>query len=204
MPTGYTHGVGEGTVTDFRTFALQCARAFGATTMQRDEPHDEPPKHRTPSDYYDKQLAQARERIKWLRTLTLEDAQAQAQLAYDEDELAQKGYAAKRAETRRRYEAMLVEVELWRPPSANHVEMKAFMRSQLVESIDFDCRKYAHEYPTRDGAKWLEQETKRTLENIGRYAEEVAKEQARCEEANAWIDALYTSLPPAEATASST
>lgn len=42
MPTGYTHGVQDGTVTEFRDFALICARAFGATILMRDDPMDAP------------------------------------------------------------------------------------------------------------------------------------------------------------------
>lgn len=197
MPTGYTADVGDGKVTDFRTFALRCARNFGATIMQRDDPASDPPKHREPSDYYDKQLAQAQERLAWLRTLTPEQAQAEAIRLHDEDVRTEASYAAKRAETRKRYEAMLVEVDHWTPPTAQHVEMKSFMRSQLAESIDFDCLEYRHEYPTRDGAKWLQEETERAYKNVGRYAEEAAKERERCAGANAWIDALYASLPSA-------
>ena len=45
MPTGYTSGVATGEIKDFKTYALQCARAFGACIMLRDEPmSDEIPK----------------------------------------------------------------------------------------------------------------------------------------------------------------
>lgn len=37
MPTGYTASVQEGKVTEFRDFAMECARAFGALVMMRDE-----------------------------------------------------------------------------------------------------------------------------------------------------------------------
>lgn len=42
MPTGYTSGVAVGKVTDFREFALQCARAFGACISLSDESSDTP------------------------------------------------------------------------------------------------------------------------------------------------------------------
>jgi hypothetical protein len=41
MPTGYTAGVADGTITEFREYALLCARAFGACIMLRDEPVEE-------------------------------------------------------------------------------------------------------------------------------------------------------------------
>ena len=59
MPTGYTAGVATGEIKDFKTYALQCARAFGACIMLRDEPmSDEIPEFK-PSDHYEKSLAKA-------------------------------------------------------------------------------------------------------------------------------------------------
>ena len=40
MPTGYTAGILEGET--FEQYALQCAKAFGALVMMRDEPSDAP------------------------------------------------------------------------------------------------------------------------------------------------------------------
>lgn len=52
MATGYTHPVAEGTVTDFATFALDCARAFGALITIRDDPPGTPiPDEFTPSTW---------------------------------------------------------------------------------------------------------------------------------------------------------
>lgn len=42
MPTGYTADIKDGIT--FRDFALRCARAFGATIMQRDEDISIPPR----------------------------------------------------------------------------------------------------------------------------------------------------------------
>jgi len=41
MPTGYTTDIYNGKDVSFRDFALNCARAFGACIMQRDDPADE-------------------------------------------------------------------------------------------------------------------------------------------------------------------
>ena len=38
MPSGYTEGVASGKVTEFKEYALLCARAFGACISLRDEP----------------------------------------------------------------------------------------------------------------------------------------------------------------------
>lgn len=197
MPTGYTADVADGKVTDFRTFALRCARQFGATIMQRDDPLDEPPKHREPSDYYEKQLAQAKARYAELVAMTPEQAEDAARAEYGQRRAQAAEWQRKKDETRNRYNAMLAEVMAWEPPTAEHVGLKKFMIDQLVESRKFDCHNYASDEVERlDGADWLERERTRTFESIGRYAKEVAEEQARCDGANAWIDALYASLAP--------
>ena len=64
MPTGYTADVMDGKVTDFKLFAMQCARAFGALVIMRDEPlNAEIPDEFSPSNYHFQELEQARERL---------------------------------------------------------------------------------------------------------------------------------------------
>jgi hypothetical protein len=63
MPTGYTEGVSKGEITDFKVYALRCARAFGACVMLRDEPvTDEIPEFE-PSDYHQKRLKEAQTQL---------------------------------------------------------------------------------------------------------------------------------------------
>jgi hypothetical protein len=194
MPTGYTADVADGKVTDFRTFALRCARNFGATIMQRDDPASDPPKHREPSRYAEGRVAECRARLAALNAMTLADAEREATAQYEKALADEATYRAERRATRQRYEAMLVKVRAWEPPTAAHVGMREFMEKQLVESIDFDC----HEYPSRvmklKGAAWLEREKEHEMNNLARNAEQAAEEIARCDGANAWIDALYASL----------
>lgn len=195
MPTGYTADVGDGNVTDFRTFALRCARQFGACVMQRDDKMDEPPKHREPSDYNAKGLATARARLAELDTFTLDDAQRAAQAEFDAAIKSHNEYAAKRAETKVRYEAMLAEVDRWTPPTAEHVGMWDFMRKQLLESIDFDCRSYGSGPELLTAVAWLEAAKEKARHDVAYHAKGDAEEQERCASSNRWIDALYASLP---------
>lgn len=62
MPTGYTAAIADGI--DFKTYALSCARAFGALVEMRDEPANAPiPEEFKPSSYYVTSLASAREEV---------------------------------------------------------------------------------------------------------------------------------------------
>ena len=61
MTTGYTDAVGKGEITEFKDYALLCARAFGACVSMRDEPLDaEIPEEFKPNDYHEKSLQKAR------------------------------------------------------------------------------------------------------------------------------------------------
>lgn len=195
MPTGYTADVADGKVADFRTFALTCARAFGATVMQRDEPIDSPPRHREPSDYHIKALAAARAEEE--RLLALTDDEALVEMLEERakaDEYAS-DYVARKAEQRARYEAMLAEVDAWQPPTADHAEMKKFMREQITESIRFDCGDYAPTIPPlMTAAAWIATKRAKAARDVAYHSEKNAKEIERCADANAWIDALYASL----------
>ena len=56
MPTGYTIDIYNGKKVTFKDFALNCARAFGACVMQRDDPADEKPKIMPEESYHTKAL----------------------------------------------------------------------------------------------------------------------------------------------------
>lgn len=76
MPTGYTAGVEDGTVTTLREYALTCARGMGACIMQRDDPMNEPPKKQEPTDYHVKWLAEAKEKLVQLAAMSNEEIKA--------------------------------------------------------------------------------------------------------------------------------
>lgn len=198
MPTGYTAGVADGEIKDFRTFALQCARNFGATIMQRDEAMDVPPRHREPSDYDTKALAVARKEL--ARVLKMTDKQCDVEAAKEyEAMLAQHvEHRKKKDETARRYRDMLYEVQKWEPPTSDHRGLKKFMIEQLEESISFDTG-YRMEPPKRlTAAEWREEKRRSLERSIARHTQSEQEERERCAQANAWIDALYASLPGAK------
>ncbi len=196
MPTGYTADVADGKVTDFRTFALRCSRAFGATIMQRDNPMDELPQHRVESDFYARELD--KDVAELTRFQAMSDAEAQMAMEAEAADIRQQRdeYQAEKAEKRARYEAMLTEVERWEAPTPDHINFKDFMRKQLLESIDFDCSDfiYPKEPTITDAVLWRLGKCGQLARDIARDREEIAKERERCRNANAWIDALYESL----------
>mgnify|MGYP003442462256 CR=1 FL=1 len=197
MPTGYTADLHAGEPQTFPQFALACARNFGALILMRDDPPDaEIPDRFEPSTYYAEALEEAKARYDQLQAMTVEQADQAAAEAHAE---AFKSWADSKAKAEAvvaRYQAMRAEVEAWEPPTAEHQGLKEFMLSQLDESIRFDGSTW--DQPTaKTGAEWLQAEKDRAYKNIGRYAEEQAKEIARAEQRTAWVRALRASLPTA-------
>jgi hypothetical protein len=194
MPTGYTAGVSDGSISDFRTFALRCARNFGATIMQRDEPMDVPPKHREVSDYYAKSVEEARLRVNELASMTVEDAEIAAQAEYEKSLANDARYDANRQATKARYSVMLSEVQAWEPPTVEHIALKTFMVKQLTESIDFDCTSYPSKRIRYKADVWLREQKTNAAQRLARAEQNLTEEIDRCKKANDWIDALYASL----------
>ena len=141
MPTGYTADVCDGKQTEFKDFAMTCARAFGALVMMRDEPGDAPiPEEFAPSTYNTEALVKAKARLAELRAMTPAQAEAAAATCYAEKLASAEKYDADNAAQDRRINAMMEKVQAWTPPTANHVEMKAFMLEQLRISLHGDYR----------------------------------------------------------------
>lgn len=195
MPTGYTADVGDGKVTDFRTFALRCARAFGATVMQRDNAMDELPKHREESSYYAKSLAEASAEVVRLDALTEDEAQQEMDSETTDTEHHEEDMRLKGRSTRMRYEAMLAEAQEWEPPTPDHAALKTFMEEQLTGSIDFDCHEYTNDRESpADATGWLLAKRAKAAEHLAYSQKTLNEEQERVATANKWIDALYESL----------
>lgn len=201
-PTGYTAPVADGKVTDFATFALACARAFGALAPMRDASPDAPvPDRFEPSDHYARELAKARARLEQLGRMSPELAAHNAEEAYQRALGDHTRYLAGQMETRRRYQAMLDRVHAWTPPSKDHEELKKFMVDQLAESLRFDCE-WRPEAPRRlSGREWLEQEIERSERDVKYHATEHGEEIARTARRNTWIAQLRQSLDATESAA---
>lgn len=200
MPTGYTASVVDGKVTEFPEFAAQCARAFGALVTMRDEPFDAPiPEEFAPSNYNAERLKEAQDRLAWLRTLTPEQAEAEATKSYQKVAKANAEYIAINQLQDERLNAMLKKVKAWQPPTADHVGLKEFMTEQIRISLNGP---YEPE-PAKDltGQEWLRHEIEKAHKDVGYHAAEQAKEVERARSRTEWVKSLRTSLTaPIEAT----
>lgn len=199
MPTGYTAAVCDGTVTDFTTFALTCARAFGACIMQRDDFMSNPlamPKHST---WHDEQIAAQSARLEELLAMSDDEKRnyGRAQIAR---RIAEMRASNEKADSiRDRLSRMLDHVRAYVPPTREHVGLKEFMEQQLTETIKHDGRRYyADEEISRvessDPVELHGSEVDEVRKSIQYHTEQQAEERERTAGRRAWIAALYESL----------
>jgi len=184
MPTGYTAAVVDGTVTDLKTFALQCARGMGALIT-------------ADTEYHDRELSTARARLSELEGMDLAARTAATEAYNAEVEARNEKSVAENTEQRNRYNSMIAQVVKWKGAPEG---IKEFMLDQLHRGRDFDC----HDNPTEFNPKplavsdWYREELRKATWAIGYHEGERAKEIARTAERNAWLRQLHDSL--AEAT----
>lgn len=195
MPTGYTHAIKDGQT--FRDFTLTCARAFGAAIHQRDEAVSAALRHDTVSPYHHTQIQVAKDRLAELDRMSTQDAEMAASTEFQDRHAAWEERRAHTATLRQRYTDMLAQVDAWQPPTPDHKELKAFMRSQITDSIEFDCPRLGEEDPAptpKTAAAWLAEERARAARSLTYHTEAYEKECRTVAGRNAWIDALMGSL----------
>lgn len=196
MPTGYTADVKDGI--SFSTFAMNCARAFGACITLRDEDgggHIIPEKFE-PSDLHSKELEKYREKLNLLRAMLSHDCDAAANSEYIKSEDDRMKRLEENSKQIKSYRDMLESVRLWSAPTDDHVKLREFMIEQLESSIKFDDMSDYYSKPTEKltGQKWLEREIESTIKSINYHEDGNKKEIERAEERTAWVSALRESL----------
>lgn len=196
MPTGYTHDVQTGKVTDFPTFAMRCARNFGALLMMRDSAMDATiPEQFEPSDYNFTGLREAEARLMALRSMSPDEIDAAYRADQDRAVRERDDFLQRKETERSRYEAMLEKVRAWEPPTADHVGMKKFMVDQLVESIKFDCGgDWQPSVPCDGATQWWQGLVKRAEKDIVYHTAAHTKEIESTESRNRWVRDLRESL----------
>ncbi len=195
MPTGYTAKLME-SGQEFREFVLTCARAMGATIMQRDDPMNEPPRLEEPSDYHVKALAEAKATVARLQAMDND-----ARLTYGEQKRIEAiassiAYRDKSQEENERLGYMANLIDAWEPPSPEHEPFKKFMLEQIKISrhdMEWTMKRVADASEKTSMAYFVEALSQENS-SIRYHEENHAKEIARTGERNTWIEQLYASL----------
>jgi hypothetical protein len=196
MPTGYTAAIADGI--DFPTFAMDCARAFGACITLRDEPGggDKIPESFEPDNYYQESIDRVHAKMAELRLMSPAEVDRKAEQEWKDEEAQRIERLQEKADLRAKYEAMVAEAESWTPPTPEHVGLKQFMIDQINESIRFDCSTAYLDNPVErlSGEAWLADQLKRCESELQYYEAQNRKEIERASERTAWVRVLRDSL----------
>lgn len=196
MPTGYTADVADGKITDFTEYAIQCARAFGACIMLRDEPMSSEIPEFEPSDYNAKALAKAEHDLSHFLAMNESQRRELHQAEHAKNvETANRGIAEKK-EQLARYNAMLEKALQFKSPSPEHENYAKFLVSQLEESIRFDCGgSYYNELKQPIAFEaWQSNRIKYLHLEIEYHRKAHREEVERTESRNRWVRQLKESL----------
>jgi hypothetical protein len=204
MPTGYTAGILDGTITDFKGFAKTCMRAFGATIHMRDEGLDKEYEPRVPSTYNLERMEELEMTIALAEEKSIEKFIEEERELIREEILSIKEQIEKKKVAKQKLDAILQEVQNWNPPTEEHVNFKEFMIEQLESTIRFDgdvpyYEKKREEVESRvyeilDGEK-IKKRVVDSLRDSLQYQKKSHKEELdRCEKANKWVDELIQSI----------
>jgi len=196
MPTGYTCDIKSGQ--SFNDFVMGCAKAFGACVSMRDDSFDaEIPDKFEPSDYHSKEMARAESRLVELKAMSTKDIEVRLTLEYDKEIKERASAVSENARKIKAYEAMLVKVKAWNPPTSDHHRFKDFMISQIKQSIKFDdMSDYYNDNPVPkfSAKKWFDHKMERALYDIKYHKNGWEEEVSRCNERSEWVCDLRKSL----------
>ena len=93
-------------------------------------------------------------------------------------------------------DTVLVKVKGWTPPTPDHAGLHEFMRTQIEQSIDFDCNESYCSTPTvrLTGEAWAASERARCLRDVKYHEKEHAGEVSRAATRTEWVRALRAAL----------
>ena len=184
---------------DLRSFALRCARAFGACVMMRDDDLDAPiPERFEPSDYSVKRLAEAEAALTRLAKMSRKQQVAFGNKEKKRMVADRRKWAAEHREANARLNTMEREVERWLAPTPEHQGLRDFMLEQL--RISKDDETYWDGLVAAEEAKpplqFYTDALAQAASAIDYHRKEMVKEQERADQRTRWIQQLRASLPP--------
>lgn len=199
MPTGYTAGVGDGSITSFAEYAKNCARAFGALIHLRDEPNAEFPESIQPSSYHADRLSEALNEFKIFESLPTEELYAQFEQNKKDQIKSAIDAINEKKNIRLRYEKMLAIAKQFIPPTTQHIEYSKFIVDQIEKSISFDCDdKYSIESLTNAENLTYEEWYNKKIENfkwsIEYHTRNSQEENQRAINKTVWIQELLNEV----------
>lgn len=203
MPTGYTAGIEDGTITTGKDFLKLCTRAFGIAIDLKDEPLSVPtPTKFEPDTYYKKRLEDEKANFEKIKAMSFEEARDEMIKAYKDRVDMYKSMLEGSLKRNKQYAKVRAEVEDWNPPTPYHIKLKKFALKQIDMCIDTQeqidrYREYANEeLDDSDSAvaEYIHEQTEFHRQGVKRAKESWDDEVKRTEDKNKWMELFLNSL----------
>lgn len=201
MPTGYTAGIIDGEIKDFKEFATLCTRAFLAHL--RDEPFNSAYKRREPTDYHMNVIVKAKKELKEVKLISDKKLITIRKKELVEQKKEHEKKHSQRDLNKIKMNSFLEKAKSYKPPTKTHEGIAKFMIKQLEDTIDFDFSDTYHldridkinqELNSLDATKIREEKIKSLNYDISYHQKEHKEELKRCEDINKWYDDFINSL----------
>lgn len=199
MPTGYTDKIKDGIT--FEQYALNCAKAFIPDYHDIDfsTPVSEVANQNDEDNYYeDKSKQEQDDLIKFINANNVDlvkqwEDDKQERLKYHKKSIDEK------RNLRQKYVNMLEQVNMYKEPSEDHKAFKDFMRSQILDSIKFDCDEDYHlkiisQIKAETFHEWRQITIDSMIRSIEYYKKEAVKTKDNSEQKKKWISQLLESV----------
>lgn len=203
MPTGYTAGIEDGSITTGKDFLKLCTRAFGIAIELKDEPLSVPtPTKFEPNIFYKDKIDREKAELEKCEKMSFEDARAKM-VKYHEDMIRMYQRMAENSiERNKKYAKVRAEVESWIPPTTEHYNLKSFALEQIdmciitQEQIDEWLEQANEKLDDSDEAveKFINEHIKSCIKDVKRAEENWKEELKRVAEKNDWMEKFLSSL----------
>lgn len=203
MPTGYTAGIEDGTITTGKDFLKLYTRAFGIAMDLRDKPLSVPtPAKFEPDTYYRDRVDREKAELENAKNMSFEDAKAKMIKSHADRVKMYKSIAERYIENNEKYAKVRTEVEAWNPPTKEHCNLKKFALKQIdmciekQEWIDEYLQKSNEKLDDSDEAvkKFIADEIESCRESVIRAEASWNEELERVASKNAWMEKFLGSL----------
>lgn len=203
MPTGYTAGILDGDIKDFKQFAKLCIRNFGATIHMRDDPMYAEYVPREPSDYHLKAIKEANKLLSDSQSLSDNEIVSIRRAELLKDKMYHQEAISKEEKNADKLQEFLKDARAYVPPTEQHKGIKDFMIEQLTSTISFDCNTSYHaeklvsiekELETLDAKSIRISMLEKAAKDLRYHQDEYDKDVKRCQESNEWVMKFLNSL----------
>lgn len=201
MPTGYTAGILDGTITTFKEYAEKCSRAF--VVHMRDEPHDAKWKPREVSSYYQDKIDKYKEKYISYQNMSDDEITELTTKNLEEDKKKCIKKNIEFYEQRDKIESFLEQTKAFKAPTSDHSKIAEFMIQQIESTIDFDFSINYYENKLKEVDEELKNINPRVirsdvmkecLEELDYNKDKLNEDKKMCKEHNDWYYQFMESL----------